>query len=214
MSESLVLYGNRPLTSPYVFSAFVALEEKKLPFTFTLLDLAAGEQNSPAFVARSLTNRVPTLQHGDFWLAESSAITEYLDEVFPPPQYAGLYPRDPQGRARVRLVQALIRSDFQALREDRPTSTIFGQPSTRPLSAAGASSAERLIRIATSLLQPHKTTITGSFTIGDADLALVLQRLVVNGDPLPTPLRDYAHSIWQRPSVKAWLTHATPPSKP
>lgn len=214
MSEPLVLYGNRPLTSPYVFSAFVALEEKGLPFTLTLLDLAAGEQNSPAFVARSLTNRVPTLQHGDFWLAESSAITEYLDEVFPQPKYAGLYPRDPHDRARVRLVQALIRSDFQALREDRPTRTVFGQPSTKPLSSAGAASAERLIRIATALLQPHKTTVTGTFTIADADLAMGLQRLVVNGDPLPDPLRDYAHSIWQRPSVKAWLTHTIAARKP
>jgi len=214
MSDPIVLYGNRPLTSPYVFSAFVALEEKKLPFTFPLLDLAAGEQNSPTFVARSLTNRVPTLQHGDFWLAESSAITEYLDEVFPPPQYPGIYPRDPQGRARVRLVQALIRSDFKALREDRPTSTIFGKPTPKPLSAAGQASAERLIRISTALLAPHKTTLTGAFTIGDADLALVLQRLVVNGDPLPAQLGDYAHSIWQRPSVKAWLAHTTPPSRP
>jgi glutathione S-transferase len=205
MSDPLVLYGNRPLTSPYVFSAFVALEEKKLPFTFTLLDLAAGQQNSPAFVARSLTNRVPTLQHGDFWLSESSAITEYLDEVFPAPQYPALYPRDAQSRARVRLVQALIRSDFQALREDRPTSTLFGQPSSKPLSPAGAASAERLIRIATALLLPHKSTITGTFTIGDADLALLLQRLVANGDPLPAPLGDYARSIWKRSSVEAWL---------
>jgi glutathione S-transferase len=50
---------------------------------------------------------VPLLVDGGFSLSESSAITEYLDEVYPG---APLYPRDPQARARARQVQAWLRS--------------------------------------------------------------------------------------------------------
>src|ERR1700759_4634986 len=99
--EPIVLYGNKPLTSPYVFSVFVALEEKRLPFELRTLSLETGEQLAPEFVARSITNRVPMLTHGAFAIAESSAITEYLEDRFAPPQYPRLYPADPEQRARV-----------------------------------------------------------------------------------------------------------------
>jgi len=213
MSQTLVLFGNKQLTSPYVFSAFVALQEKQLPFELQLIDLDAGEQHRPSFVSHSVTNRVPTLQHDDFWLSESSAIAEYLEDVFPPPAYQAVYPQAPRERARVRMVQALLRSDFLALREDRPTTTIFGgRRADKPLSPKAATQAERLIRIATSLLETHETSLTGSFTVADADLALMLQRLAKNGDPLPAPLQAFAQAIWDRPSVQAYLTRATTPT--
>ncbi|MGV8577848.1 glutathione transferase, partial [Pseudomonas aeruginosa] len=41
--------------------------------------------------------------------------------------------------------------------------------------------------------------------IADTDLALMLNRLVMHGDPVPERLRHYAHKQWQRPSVQAWL---------
>ena len=44
----------------------------------------------PAYRDRSLTAKVPALEHDDFWLAESSAIAEYLEEAFPPPGHPAL----------------------------------------------------------------------------------------------------------------------------
>lgn len=91
--------------SPYAMSVFVALHERSLDFEMATLDLATGAQSEPAFAARSITQRVPTLVHDGFVLSESSAICEYLDERFAGPR---LYPQDPQQRARVRQVQAWL----------------------------------------------------------------------------------------------------------
>jgi glutathione S-transferase len=206
MADDLVLYVNAGYTSPYAFSAFVALEEKELPFATEVLDLAAGEHRRPEYAAASLTGRIPALRHGDFWLAESSAIDEYLEDVFPPPGHPRLYPASARDRARARMVQALLRSDLAPLRGDRPTSTLFRDEAAKPLTAGGQASAERLIQIAELLLAPGAAFLAGSaFGIADADLALMLQRLVHNGDPCPPRLASYARSIFARPSVRGWL---------
>jgi hypothetical protein len=35
----------------------------------------------------------------------------------------------------------------------------------------------------------------------------MLQRLNLNGDELPAPLKAYAEANWARPSVAKWLAH-------
>ena len=44
-----------------------------------------------------------------------------------------------------------------------------------------------------------------SWSIVDAELALMLQRLIQNGDAVPEHLKTYALQQWQRPSVQKWL---------
>ena len=156
-------------------------------------------------MASSLTNRVPSLRHGDFLLAESSAITEYLEEAFPPPSHARLYPADLRERARVRMVQALLRSDFMPIREERSTDTVFTGVAPKPLSAEAQAAAARLCRIAGELIHAADAFIAREFSIADVDLSMMLQRLVANGDPVPPVLASYARAIWQRPSVRRWL---------
>jgi glutathione S-transferase len=205
--EPIVLYGNTPLTSPYVMTAFVALEEKGLPFSFEYLALGKSEQLAPGYAKASVTNRVPSLVQGDFWLSESSAICEYLEEAFPPPKYARLYPADLKERARVRMVQALIRSDFMAIREERSTETVFQGAPKEALSLVASAQVERLYRIASELLPDGKASIASTFSIADVDLSTMLQRLAHNGDPIPAPLASYVRTTWQRPSIQKWLTH-------
>jgi len=206
LADDLVLYGNDLFTSPYVFSAFVTLQEKAVPFRLELLSLERGEHRRPEYAGPSFTGKVPALRHGDFWLAESSAIDEYVDEVFAPPAHPRLYPEDPRLRARVRMVQAFLRSDLVALRHERPTSSFFLGEAVAPLGAEARAAAERLFGIADRVLAPGASFIAGQFTPGDADLALMLQRLVANGDPCPDRLAGYARAVFARPSVRAWLS--------
>jgi glutathione S-transferase len=209
MQPEIVLYGNTPVTSPYVMSVFVALEEKKLAYRLELLDLARGDQHQADFVAHSITNRVPTLlvkEPGrDVWISESVAILEYLEERFAPPAHASLYPPGLVERARARLVQELIRSDFLPIREERSTDTIFSGHPAQPLSERAEAARVRLLRIAAALVYQGQSFLAGEFSIADVDLATMLQRLIHNGDPLPAHLAEYANGIWRRPSVQKWL---------
>jgi glutathione S-transferase len=205
MPDDLVLYGNDHYTSPYVFSAFVTLTEKGVPFRLEVLSLEKKEHHRPEYAGPSFTGKVPALRHGDFWIAESSAIDEYVEEAFAPPAYPRLYPEDPRARARVRMVQAFLRSDLLPLRAERPTSTFFVGEPVKPLSAEARASADKLVKLAEQVLPTPASFVGGSFSPADADLALMLQRLVANRDPCPERLADYARSIFARQSVRAWL---------
>ena len=209
--DGIVLYGERHWESPYVFSAFVALEEKGLPFEMRVLSLEDGENWKTEYRDPSLTGRVPSLQHGDFRLSESSAIDEYLEEAFPPPEWPALYPASPRERARARQLQAWFRSDLLPLRAQRPTNSIFCGEPVKPLDAEGKKAAERLLRVADLLLPDGATSLLGSFGIVDADFAMMLQRLVVNRDPVPEKVRAYASAVWRRPSVRKFAEHPRPP---
>lgn len=145
----MILYADRQFTSPYAMSAFVALTEKRLTFEIKTLDLDVGANNDPDYAKTSLTQRVPTLIDDGFALSESSAITEYLDEVYPQPP---IYPADAKLRARARQVQAWLRSDLLPIRAERSTVTIFYQPMAVPLSAAGQFAAQKLCAAASDLL--------------------------------------------------------------
>jgi glutathione S-transferase len=205
MPDDLVLYGNHTYTSPYVFSAFVALTEKRVPFRLEVLSLEKKEHHRPEYAGPSFTGKVPALRHGDFWIAESSAIDEYVEDAFPPPAHPRLYPEDPQARALVRMAQAFLRSDLGPLRAARPTSSFFLGEAVAPLPADARAAAEKLFAVAERLLPAGAAFIGGAFSPADADLALMLQRLVANGDPCPERLAAYARTIFARPSVRAWL---------
>lgn len=58
------------------------LEELGLPYEFVLLDLQAGEQRQPEFLAINPIGKVPAIVDGDFQLWESGAILLYLAEKY------------------------------------------------------------------------------------------------------------------------------------
>jgi len=201
MSQPLTLFSDAFSISPYAMSCFVALEEKGLPYQLVKVGLHTGEHKKPDYKAR--TGRVPALQHGDFVLAESNAIAEYLDDAFP--DAPRLFPQDVRDRATAREVLAWIRSDLMPIREERPTTSVFIQPVKRPLSEHARHSVRRLVAACEQLVKPGRATLFDAWCLADTDLSLMLQRLVVNGDELPPHLVDYANANWKRPSVARWL---------
>ena len=198
----LHLYVDSLFTSPYAMSVFVALREKGLAFETLTLDLDAGQNQAADYVQRSLTQRVPTLVDGDFALSESSAITEYLDQAYPE---TSLYPADVQQRARARQVQAWLRSDLLPIRQERSTLVVFCGQKRPPLSAEAQAAATKLITAAQALLADNREYLCGQWSIADVDLAVMLNRLILNGDAMPAQLVTYAQRQWQRPSVREWV---------
>jgi glutathione S-transferase len=201
----LILYGDKDLASPYVMSVAIALAEKGLAYELRRIDLSRKENLDETYRTRSLTARVPSLLHGDFSLSESSAIDEYLEEAFPPPGYAAIYPADLQKRARARQVQAWVRSDLMPIRIERNTTVVFFGARLKPLSAEAQESAVRLFTAVEALLPAGAKNLFGDWCIADTDLALMLNRLALHEDVMPDRLRDYARHQWARPSVKAWV---------
>lgn len=198
----LHLYVDSLFTSPYAMSVFVALREKGLAFETLTLDLDAGQNQAADYVQRSLTQRVPTLVDGDFALSESSAITEYLDQAYPETR---VYPADVQQRARARQVQAWLRSDLLPIRQERSTLVVFCGQKGPPLSAEAQAAATKLITAAQALLADNREYLCGQWSIADVDLAVMLNRLILNGDAMPAQLVTYAQRQWQRPSVREWV---------
>jgi glutathione S-transferase len=212
--DPLVLHVDGFWISPYVFSAFVCLTEKGLAFETREVNLHERAQKTAAFAARSLTSRVPVLEHGAFQLSESSAIVEYLEETFAPPRYPAMLPSDARQRARARQVMAWIRSDLMPIREERPTHTIFYERATAPLSPAGEIAAAKLCATAAAFIPDGRASLFERFSAADADLAMMLQRLIVNGHEVSPKLREFADAQWRRPSVRTFLDHPRAPYVP
>lgn len=206
LASPLTLYVDSQLLSPYAMAAYVALAEKGLPVELRLVDLHAGEQRMQPYTSRAPTCRVPALAHDAFHLTESSAIIEYLEDVFPAPDYPALYPAAPQQRARARQIQAWLRSDLTALRQERPTEVVFHNAAGAPLGNAAQADAAKLVRVAQALLPTEgQSQLFEAWCIADTELALMLRRLAGPGDDLPEALRAYADAQWRRPPVQTWL---------
>ena len=200
--EPLTLYVDATYESPWALSAFVALEEKQLPYALETKVLSKKETFAADYGAR--TKKVPALRRGDFWLAESMAISEYLAESFPFPKHPRLYPENLEERATCREVQLFLRSDLLSIRQERPTTTIWFSRATTPLSVEAEAAVKRLVDAVEPLLAHGRPTLFGSWCIADPDLAVMLQRLNLNGTTLPPKLRAYAEANWLRPSVAKW----------
>lgn len=208
MANDLILHGESGWVSPWVFHVMVALEEKGLPYELKLWPLPLPADVRDDLRARAGAGKVPTLIHGDVAIGESLAISEYLAETFPSTSgYARIYPADLGQRARARQIMSYLRTGLFALREHRPTTSVFGAPVDKPLSPDAQAQADDLVRVASHAVG-GRLTIGDAWSIADADLALALMRLVKNGDPVPEGLRAAAEATWARPSVQVYLRHA------
>ena len=62
------------------YKVALALSLMGVPFSYRHIDLRAGEQKTPEFLAKNRFGQVPALEHGDLMLCQSAAILEYLVE--------------------------------------------------------------------------------------------------------------------------------------
>ncbi|MBK5961859.1 glutathione S-transferase [Rhodoplanes elegans] len=101
---ALTLY-NAPQSTCSQRVRFV-LNAKSLAFTEHRLDLFAGDQLKPEYLALNPNGVVPTLVHDGAVIIDSSVIMEYVEEVFPAaPQFV---PEDPVARAKMRSLMRFI----------------------------------------------------------------------------------------------------------
>jgi len=202
-STKLKLYVGADFVSAFAMSAFVALKEKQLSFELVKVDLKARGNYLASYRDVSLTCKIPTLVHDGFALSESSAIAEYLEEIAP--GYKKLFPLDIKQRARARQLQAWLRSDLLVIRKERPADLIYFGKKETPLSDDAQAAVARLFFVADRLLEEGADHLFGDWSIADTDLAIMLNRLLANGDRVPQRLAAYVRRQWDRDSVRAWM---------
>ncbi|XP_071765493.1 glutathione S-transferase theta-1b [Centroberyx gerrardi] len=85
---------SQPCRSVYIFA-----KKNNIPFEFKKVSLLEGEQYGEEYGKINMIRKAPAIRDGDFCLAESIAIMQYLAQKFKTPDF--WYPTDLQQRARV-----------------------------------------------------------------------------------------------------------------
>ncbi len=116
----LTLYEH-PL-SPYAQKVKIALYEKGIPFEATVPALMGG--TDPAFAASNPRLEVPTLIDGATAIFDSTIILEYIEDTWPEPR---LVPLDPVDRARVRMLEEVCDTYFEAINWGVAEIRVFGR---------------------------------------------------------------------------------------
>ena len=99
MTDKVALYHHG--SSACAAKVRFVLEEKRIGWNSRYVDILAGEQFTPEFLAINPKAVVPVLVHKGAVIRESTVICEYLEEAFP--GTPRLMPDDPRRRAAVRI---------------------------------------------------------------------------------------------------------------
>jgi glutathione S-transferase len=208
MSAEVKLLCDAHFIAPWVGVVWAALKEKGIEFSVLTLELGRGEKRC-GDLPRPTAERVPTLSHGDFSVAESLAIVEYLEEAFEPPGHLRLFPEDVRGRARDRQLMSWLRSDLFELRRCLPYEGMYYPQARVPMTDRAEDQALRLVRATQSRLDRG----AAKNTIADYDLAIMLRRLVHYDQPMPPDVREFCDRIWSMPALQSWWSQPRPATR-
>lgn len=187
---SRTLFGYWRSTAAY--RVRIALGLKGLEWDQKIVDLRIGQQSDPEFLSLNPQGMVPFLVDGKnggaTGLAQSLAIIEYLDEVYPDPP---LIPGDAVNRARVRALAMTVACDIHPVNNLRVLQYLrkeLGQDE------AGVNQwAQRWINAGFRSLEQAARDSSGPYMIGDtvtlADICLAPQ--LYNARRVETDLSPY-----------------------
>jgi glutathione S-transferase len=211
-TSSITLYVDGYFVNQWDAACIVALEDKQLPYSTSRALLREGGGVAAGLVERTGIARVPALQHGTFWLTESLAIIEYLEETFPPPSYPRLFPADPHARARALQAMMFVRTSFGELRAERPWWTcVYPAGDLAPLSR----NAERDVReLSDFVVHLSECGDLAEWNIAHVDLALSLLRAARADYALPSAAQQLIDRTLTRASVRVYIDHPRPPHPP
>ena len=196
MSDLAVVHGVPG--SPYVRSALLGFEERRIPYRLEAMPIGASK--SEKHLQLQPFGRVPALEHGDFRLYETQAILRYANHLGSGPS---LIPTDAKAAARVDQIVGIV--DWYVLpfitvgiTAERVMSQIFWGRATDETNIARALPVAR-----TCIHELARLQGTAQFVAGDdlsiADLMLVPQLDYFRATP-------EGAELLQGTSLDGWLT--------
>jgi len=108
--------------SPYAQKVKLALYEKGIPFEARTPNLFG--ETEPEFVESSPRLEVPSLIDGDCTVFDSTIILEYIEDRWPEPP---LLPASPRDRARVRMIEEICDTYYEAINWGLAEIQVFGR---------------------------------------------------------------------------------------
>ncbi len=188
----------------------IALEEMGLPYTLQVLDLAKGEQKTPAFLAINPNGRIPAIvdhEAGGFAVFESGAILIYLAE-----KTGRLMPSDVQGRSRVLQWLMFQMGGVGPMMGQANVFFRYFPEKIQPAIDRYQGESKRLLAVLDGQLKDHEY-LAGDYSIADiANWAWVRTHRWSGVDVSDLPhLRRWMDAIRQRPAVQRGIE--APPSR-
>ena len=204
----MVTLHEHPL-SPYAQKVKIALYEKGVAFETQLPDIVGGG-NLEEFAALNPRLEVPTLIDGETVVFDSTVILEYIEDRWPTPP---LLPKSPADRARVRMIEDVCDTYYEAIN--------WALMEVRAFRRASGALADRLCARATEQTTGINAWLERKLgagpwfngdTFGWGDLAVVpaIAGASLNGNPPPagSRLAAWFARAQERPSVVQTLTAA------
>ncbi|MGL3823380.1 glutathione S-transferase family protein [Sphingopyxis sp. R3-92] len=203
----MIIYGS--VVSPFVRKLLGYLGEKGIDFE--LKGVGVGDPD-PGFRAASPLGKMPAMVDGDFSLADSSAIIQYLEAKHPEP---ALIPADAKERGRVIWWEEFGDTVFAACSGKMFFNRIvapkfMGRPGD--LAAAASAEAEELPKLLAYLESaiPDSGFLVGNrLTLADLAVASPLMNFRHCGariDPAVHPkIAVWSEAILSRPSLAPWI---------
>ncbi len=180
-----------------------ALNIKGLSYESTAVDLLKKEHKSPEFLQMNPSGLVPALRVDNRYIGQSTAIVEWLEEVFPQP---ALLPKDSWQRALIREFNMMIGADIQPIANLRVQHYYSDAPEKR------TAWAQHFISEGFRPVEKKLAEHGGKFCFGDsvtmADLYLIPQvfnalRFQVDLTEFPHARRIYEHCLTTEACAKA-----------
>ncbi|MDF1848232.1 MAG: glutathione S-transferase family protein [Parvibaculaceae bacterium] len=98
--------------SPYAQKNKIALREKDIEFELATPDAIGSGDTGGEFLKANPRGEVPALIDDGFAIFDSTIILEYLEDKWPTP---ALLPENPTDRARVRMIEDVMDTHFEAI---------------------------------------------------------------------------------------------------
>lgn len=210
----MILYGSS--LSPYVRKVLAYAGEKGIELELRPTGTAPGVP-SDEFIEASPLRKMPAFRDGDFTLADSSAIIQYLEARFPDPV---MIPADPRMRGKVIWFEEFADTSLTACGGKMFYNRIvaprfFGRPGDEQI-AREAETHEMpplLDYLQTVVPSPGEFLVGGQLTLADIAIASPFANFAHLGCERDVSRHGrvfaYVDSILERPSFSPWIERET-----